>query len=288
MEVRYLKEFVELAQVRNYREAAGRLYMSQSSLTKHIQILEREMGAMLFERDRHSVCLSEAGSAFLPCAQRIVDEYETGLQILNQLMAKKQQQLRLVTNYNVLNPVTVFQQEYPGYQIELREMEWSDGLKLLCDGSCDLGIFSDPEKRTGLSEEFLYMENIAAVLPAHHPLAGRKAIQLSELKNETFVSAMGKDCQEECLEMCRNAGFVPRIGILGNRGQDVVNYIRNGMGVGLLYGQAVIAMKMKGVAVVAIEPAKYMRICAVYRTAPALSLPTQQFLKFIHAMFSAA
>ena len=44
MELNYLREFKELAQTQNYAKAASHLYITQSTLSKHINALERELG----------------------------------------------------------------------------------------------------------------------------------------------------------------------------------------------------------------------------------------------------
>ena len=48
MEVRYIREFVVLCECMNYSQAAEKLYISQSVLSKHIKALEKDIGAPLF------------------------------------------------------------------------------------------------------------------------------------------------------------------------------------------------------------------------------------------------
>ena len=48
MNTEYLKEFVVLAETKNFWEASDRLYMNQSTLSKHIKSLENELGINLF------------------------------------------------------------------------------------------------------------------------------------------------------------------------------------------------------------------------------------------------
>lgn len=65
MEIKYLSEFVTLAKTKNYMEAADILYISQSSLSKHIQSIERELGVTLFDRSTRRVKLSADGNLLL-------------------------------------------------------------------------------------------------------------------------------------------------------------------------------------------------------------------------------
>ena len=65
MELNHLKEFVVLAKIENYMEAAENLFISQSTLSKHIKSLETELGINLFDRTTRQVKLNEAGRVFL-------------------------------------------------------------------------------------------------------------------------------------------------------------------------------------------------------------------------------
>ena len=53
-----------LAETLNYTNAADRLYLTPSSLTRTIQQMEAELGFQLFDRSRRSVSLTAAGQSF--------------------------------------------------------------------------------------------------------------------------------------------------------------------------------------------------------------------------------
>jgi LysR family nitrogen assimilation transcriptional regulator len=69
-----LQAFVIVAQHGSFAHAAVHLCVAQSSLSKRVQRLEQRMGGALFERRARGVALTDAGHAFLPRAERLVDE----------------------------------------------------------------------------------------------------------------------------------------------------------------------------------------------------------------------
>lgn len=71
MNTEFLKEFVVLAETKNFWEASERLYMNQSTLSKHIKSLENELGVELFTRTTRRVELTSYGQTFLPYARTI-------------------------------------------------------------------------------------------------------------------------------------------------------------------------------------------------------------------------
>jgi DNA-binding transcriptional LysR family regulator len=66
MELRHLEYFVAVAEELSFTRASRRLHVVQSGVSSSIQGLERELAAVLFDRDRHRVALTDAGHALLP------------------------------------------------------------------------------------------------------------------------------------------------------------------------------------------------------------------------------
>ncbi|MDQ6778327.1 MAG: LysR family transcriptional regulator, partial [Actinomycetota bacterium] len=66
MELRQLATFVAVAEESSFTRAAHRLHVVQSAVSAGVRNLEKELGAMLFDRSTHSVKLTDAGRALLP------------------------------------------------------------------------------------------------------------------------------------------------------------------------------------------------------------------------------
>ncbi|MFD0004396.1 LysR family transcriptional regulator [Streptomyces sp. NPDC127178] len=69
----HLRYFVAVAEELNFSQAARRLHMAASPLSRRIKDLERELGHELFERTTHRVALTQAGTALLPMARDILE-----------------------------------------------------------------------------------------------------------------------------------------------------------------------------------------------------------------------
>ncbi|MGM8214836.1 LysR family transcriptional regulator [Bacillaceae bacterium W0354] len=63
-----MKTFITVSELKNFRKAAEALYVSQPTVTVHIQALEKELGVTLFERNQRHVKLTEEGRLYLPYA----------------------------------------------------------------------------------------------------------------------------------------------------------------------------------------------------------------------------
>lgn len=82
MELRHVKIFVLAAEYQNFSKVAEFAFISQSSVSKYIQILEDELGGALFVRDGRHTELSEFGRAFLPHAISILEKEEEAKAVL--------------------------------------------------------------------------------------------------------------------------------------------------------------------------------------------------------------
>ena len=73
LDVNLIKEFVLLSDVCNYARAAEDLFIAQSTLSKHIMSLEKQLGHPLFSRSTRRVTLTEFGISFLPYAHSLLN-----------------------------------------------------------------------------------------------------------------------------------------------------------------------------------------------------------------------
>lgn len=79
-----LEYFITLAESRSINEAAQKLYISQPSLTKALQLFEKEIGVPLFSRTKAGIQLTEAGRDILPEVRQVVSYYRRWLTLSNQ------------------------------------------------------------------------------------------------------------------------------------------------------------------------------------------------------------
>ena len=83
MNTAQLRTFLSLVETRNFSASAQNLAVSQSTVTKRIQELEKEAGQELFVRERGSIRLTRAGSALLEYVEQIVNMEDKALSQIN-------------------------------------------------------------------------------------------------------------------------------------------------------------------------------------------------------------
>jgi len=98
MDTTTLRTFVLAARSENFRQAAGRLFLSQATVTQHIHRLEAELGLTLFDRHGRRVALNAAGRSFLTRAERILLESDGALAELRSLKGDGPGELRIAAS----------------------------------------------------------------------------------------------------------------------------------------------------------------------------------------------
>lgn len=261
MELRHLRSFAVLAEERHFGRAAERLHLAQPALSQQIKQLERELGVDLFVRTTRRVDLTEAGVHLVGHARDVLAGVDRARDDLAALSSGHAGRVSVgfvgTATYDVLPRVAQeVRRSLPGVELELRGELLSPQLAAgLADRTYDLALLRPGEP--GLEVRTLRTERLVAVLPAGHPLAARRRIRLSALKDEAFVmhpSGHRSSMHNRVLEACAAAGFEPAPVVEVSETATLVVFVAAGLGVALV-PEPVRSLGLEGVSYVALTDA---------------------------------
>jgi len=219
MEIRGLRYFLAVAQELHFGRAAARLHISQPPLTQHIKKLEAELGVRLFERNRHSVRLTAAGSALLHEARRVLGDLEGLRRVARVAQLGETGVLR--AGFMSSAPFARAREVYacltrdlPGVTVTWHGLTTSEQIRALHAGQIDLGFLHLPANTAGLSTLSVVRDRLVLAVHASHRLAGRRRVSLANLRDDGFIlppreSAPG--LHDLIVGTCLAAGFSPEI-----------------------------------------------------------------------------
>jgi DNA-binding transcriptional LysR family regulator len=195
MELRHLEYFVAVAEELSFTRASGRLHVVQSGVSSAIQSLEHELGAVLFDRDRHRVTLTDAGRVLLPEARATLAAAQAARDAVADARAGLRGTLTVGTMQSTGRldlPALLgrFYATHPGVQVRLRlSSAGSAGLAgEVLSGDLDLALLSLPGRPpAGLNLAAVLDEPLLLACPPDHPLAGRRQATLGQLAGEQFI-----------------------------------------------------------------------------------------------------
>jgi LysR family hydrogen peroxide-inducible transcriptional activator len=192
MELHQLRYFVAIAETGNFTRASERNHVSQPSLSQQIQKLEAEIGHKLFHRLGRKAVLTEAGTAFLERARRILFEVENATKELGDKRGLGRRitvgAVQTVMPYLITPLITRLRDEHPNLLIGAREDFRGSLLRAVVEGDVDLAVVPQPVKDHRISIEPLFTEPLLLVVGRRHPIASRTEISVADLVDETFVS----------------------------------------------------------------------------------------------------
>lgn len=286
MEINYIKEFVVLAETENYLEASESLFISQSSLSKHIQAIEKELGVKLFDRSTRKVHLNESGKIFLEYAKAIAKlqySYTTALinhsdQVLNTLTIGS---IPIMASYNITDAIIKFKLENKKFSVNLIEGESSILKDKLRNNKCDIAFIRDEDDNN--EDEFIKVnyasDRLVTVLPTYHPLAKEKSISLEQLKDEDFLFLQsGSVLYNLCVKSCQKYGFTPNIIYTGERAENIIDLVEKGMGISLLMKKPIQYLSNPKITLVDIEPIISTQIKIYHLKNKELSIGAKHFI----------
>lgn len=263
-----LRRFVVVAEELSFTRAAQRLHVVQSGVSSAIAGLEQELGATLFDRDRHSVTLTEAGRALLPEARAALAAARAAADAVSETTAGLRGTLSVGTMIST-GPVDVpevlgrFHQAHPAVLVRLWQAPGgsSDMARAVADGTLDLALLSLPgEPPAGVELRQIAAEPLVLICAPGHRLAGSPSVSVDVLGGETFVDhPVGWGTRALIDRAFAAAGVDRRVAF------EVANYATTaglvGNGLGIAFVPASAAAEMPGVAQVAADsPAMTWRI----------------------------
>ena len=187
MNFQELNYALSIARYQNLTKAAEELYISQPTLSKCLQKLEREMGGKLFSRSGNTYVPTYLGRRYLEYARKVLalnQDWERELKDMNACMDGELNIAFPLMRSSCMVPsiMKVFHKKYPGVRVNFMEEAHAIQEKLLLNDELDFGIFNETRPHPKLSYETLLREEILLVMPPDHPMAGR-GIKRSEMKH---------------------------------------------------------------------------------------------------------
>lgn len=193
MELIEIEAFNTIAQVGNFSRAAAALGLSQPAISRRIELLERELGAPLFERVHSGARLTDAGRAFLPHARQVLAAVRDGTAAVRELEATDQGTVTLalvgtLASTHLTARLQTFRDAHSRIRLLLRTARSDEVSTLVQQGEAQLGLryFTDP--RAEMVSQFVMEEPLVVVRAGHSRLIDATPTDPTALAGLPWVS----------------------------------------------------------------------------------------------------
>lgn len=238
-----------IAKHQNLTKASQELFISQPTLTKYLQKLERELGGKLFIRSGNTYIPTYLGRRYLEYAKKVLSvtqDWEKELQNLNFCCDGELNIAFPLMRSSCMAPkiMKTFYEKYPGVRINFMEEVYAIQEKLLLNEQLDFAIFNESHPHPKLSYEPLLKEEILLVLPPGHPLenGGERRegfrypwMDLRNLAEENFILHFPEQTTGQItLELFEQAQINPPVPVRTRSTETCIQLCMQGLGACLI------------------------------------------------------
>ena len=153
MDIEALRHFLVLAESESVSQAARKLYMAQSALSKQLKALEKECGALLIERDYHNFRLTEGGRLLAERAVKIVELTDTAVDEVRSAETGEGGTLNIAVTPSLATGILrdilrSYRAAHPAVTVRIFEGSTPSVLGRIEDGECDVALVRTPYTRS--------------------------------------------------------------------------------------------------------------------------------------------
>lgn len=240
MDYRLLSTFLAVAEERHFGRAAARLRIAQPAVSQQVRRLEIQLGGPLFVRTTRAVDLTPAGRVLLAELAPGLAQIDAALRASRATLTGSLTRLRLgflssMAARLIPRLVSALRNGHPDTTLELYELDFDAQLDRLRTAQLDLGLVhrvgAALDHDPGVAADPLGDMPLYVALPTAHPLAGRHVLELSELREETWVlpgAPPAHTYRSHFVQLCQSHGFTPRATTAGATLQAMLGIVAAG------------------------------------------------------------
>ncbi|MBV7481714.1 LysR family transcriptional regulator [Bordetella sp. BOR01] len=192
-DLQQLQCFVTLAETLHFGQAAQRLHMTQSPLSRQISLLEERLNVRLLVRSNRSVSLTPAGTFLLQEARAIL--HRAGEAAAKTQLAARGEQGTLVIGFTstaafdlVPRLVQRHHEQYPGVSFVFKELLIEEQLHMLGEAALDVALVRPPVDSSLFASHLLTTDRWALAMPADHALSALRQVPLRHLDGAPMIA----------------------------------------------------------------------------------------------------
>ena len=193
---RRLQVFHTVARLLSFTKAAESLHMTQPAVTFQVRQLEEYFNPRLFDRTHNRISLTEAGEVVYGFADRIFDLYAEMENAVREMTGEISGSLTIgasttIAEYMLPALLGDFRNQYPDVTIHLKVSNTEGIVSMVENNTIDLGVVEAPVGNKNLVVDKCRDDQLVAIVPPRHELAGRSKVTMQELLEYPFI------CREE-------------------------------------------------------------------------------------------
>ncbi|MBQ0037611.1 MAG: LysR family transcriptional regulator [Clostridiales bacterium] len=240
MTLTQLEYFAETVRSGNFTKAAGKLFVSQPTLSRAIQNLEKELNTILIDRDAKDFQLTRDGLIFFSYAEDMLTDFREKTREMMDKLENADGKLRLGITPTTgaiyfFSAIYRFRELYPVVDLEIEEVTTRQGMEMVLSGQLDMSVVIDPVEDSQLIKLPVVNSEAVLLVPKGHPLGKRRSVSFAEIQNEPMLMVSKEYMYHDVVaEKFREAGIEPHFAFESNQWEFIFEMVANGQGISIL------------------------------------------------------
>jgi len=231
VDTQVLRSFTSAAELGSLSRAAVALGVAQSALSRHLAVLEAQVGGRLFHRTGRGVTLTDLGATLLPQAQAILADLQAMLDDAHQVLRMPRGSVTVgmvpAWSHLLVGRLIAWQgAHFPGIRLRVMEGYSGDVQEWLSSGQVDVGVFN--LYRPMRSAQALVTSTMQLILRADDPRAAHAQTFKTLGEIPLALPTRPNSLRGILDELCHRAGIVLDVRLEANSAVAIQDAVLRG------------------------------------------------------------
>ena len=282
-----LSYFIAIVENDTFFDAACEMNISQSSLSKQIMKLEKELDLTLFDRTTRSATLTQAGEFFYNESKQLIEHYKLTLENIENFKSLHENKLHIAvlpiqTQYNLNALFNSFRKENPDIELQITEVEDDRLIEGISKNEYDLIIARETMfDKSQFTTYQLAKDELIVAISSEHKLSQRDKLTFDDVKNENFIlmnpyTSIYKLCINKLKENNIDANIIRTA-----RTESIIGSVAINEGISLLPKSNFEVFHQKNINTISLKPQIALSVVLAKHKKTASNIAIKEFIKFV-------
>lgn len=282
-----LSYFIAIVENDTFFDAACEMNISQSSLSKQIMKLEKELDLTLFDRTTRSATLTQAGEFFYNEAKQLIEHYKLTLENIENFKSLHENKLHIAvlpiqTQYNLNALFNSFRKENPDIELQITEVEDDRLIEGISKNEYDLIIARETIfDKSQFTTYPLAKDELIVAISSEHKFSQHDKLTFDDIKNENFIlmnpyTSIYKLCINKLKENNIDANIIRTA-----RTESIIGSVAINEGISLLPKSNFEVFHKKNINTISLKPQIALSVVLAKHKKTASNIAIKEFIKFV-------
>lgn len=249
MDFKQLESFISIAKYKSFSKAAKELFLTQPTITNHIQNLEKELGTILINRSNRTISLTKAGDILYDYALDMINTKKKTMFTLGEYKGKIEGLIEIASStipeeFIVPEIIKSFSKEFPHVKYTLKHFDSSDVIDEILNQKANFGFVGARISNSQIEYVNIADDELILIAPCDIEIKNDDGvIDIKDIKNIPLIMReTGSGTRDLFMkELEKNKLALDNFNVIAHieNTESIKQMVRKGMGVSIISRAAV-------------------------------------------------